>query len=97
MYNIYVLENSWCILGKTVEDTPTHAILNDAWVIRRWGTDAGIGQLALEGLRDETTLDPLPDETIITKSRCIFQSPCTHELWQQDGYPTAWRVEQVIK
>lgn len=97
MYNIYVLENSWCIVGKTIEDTETHAKLNDAWVIRRWGTDAGIGQLAIEGLRDETTLDPLPDGTIILKRNAIFISPCTHEQWQEDGYPTAWRVENAIK
>lgn len=33
-------------------------VLSNSSVIRRWGTDNGLGQLALEGKKENTKLDP---------------------------------------
>ena len=61
---IWVLSDHWCILAVEVSRDAQRTQIKEAAVIRRWGTNAGLGQLAREGLREETILDAQPDGEI---------------------------------
>lgn len=56
---ILILQRGWVVIGEMERDGP-YVTLRNAAVIRRWGTDKGIGQLAIEGPRPETILDRCP-------------------------------------
>lgn len=53
---IVVLQRGWVMIGRysKTDDTIT---LEDAHVIRTWGTTKGLGELALEGKKTNTKLD----------------------------------------
>ena len=69
--NIFVLRDYWCLLGHIVaEDAETYT-LTDTSVIRRWGTNAGLGQLAMDGIRKDTILDRQP-RTVVRKNNISF-------------------------
>jgi len=53
---ICVLQRGWVMIGRytKVEDTIT---LENAYVIRQWGTTKGLGELALDGKQSSTKLD----------------------------------------
>lgn len=59
-------------------------VLSQAACIRVWGTDAGIGQLALYGPQKETILDPIgvmdiPNHSVIGILRCVEEPWTAHE------------------
>ena len=57
---IYVMDRGWVLVGRYagIDDQRKHLlILNNCHVVRRWGTNAGIGELALKGPQKETILD----------------------------------------
>ena len=58
MKTILVLQRGWVAVGDLVEDGEAKVRLENASVIRRWGTTKGLGQLALEGPQPNTVLDP---------------------------------------
>ncbi len=53
---IVVLDRGWIFIGEFSEDG-MECTLKDAYVIRRWGTTKGLGELAIEGKKPETVLD----------------------------------------
>lgn len=53
---IVVLQRGWVAVGDYFEDG-NQAKLENASIIRRWGTSKGLGQLALEGPQSNTVLD----------------------------------------
>lgn len=72
---IVVLTYGWVMIGEYSRNGDT-VTLNDASVIRRWGTDKGLGQLALTGPTDNTVLDPcgiaeVPLSSVVATIRCI--------------------------
>lgn len=79
---IVILERGWVVLGLLNSDS--HGdwfFLEKGCVVRRWGTDAGIGQLAMHGVRSETILDPLP-MTKFHKDKIIQILDCDESKWQ---------------
>lgn len=54
---ILVLQRGWVAIGSLEREGPS-LVLRRAAIIRRWGTTKGLGQLALEGPRPETIVDP---------------------------------------
>lgn len=54
---ILVLQRGWVVIGEGSLESGEWK-LERASVIRRWGTTAGVGQLALEGPQSETIVDP---------------------------------------
>lgn len=54
---IVLLQRGWVVIGRYSEEENDMCVLNDAYVIRRWGTSGGLGQLALEGKQSETKLE----------------------------------------
>ena len=56
-YKIVVLQRGWVVIGKMERDG-NQCKLHQAAVIRNWGTKKGLGELALEGPKKDTVLDP---------------------------------------
>lgn len=56
---IVILSYGWVMIGEYSESADQKTVsLNDAYVIRRWGTKKGLGQIALTGPTKDTILDP---------------------------------------
>jgi hypothetical protein len=53
---IVVLPRGWVAIGDYAE-TATEVVLTNAWIIRRWGTSKGLGEL-VSGPTKSTVLDP---------------------------------------
>lgn len=55
--------------------------LSDASTIRRWGTESGLGQLADEGPRPNTVLDPCPRGIEYHYLQELERQPCDPTAW----------------
>lgn len=55
-FAIAVLDRGFVYVGK-VEHDGEWCVITDARNVRYWGTERGLGQLALEGPTDKTRLD----------------------------------------
>jgi hypothetical protein len=55
---IVVIESGWVFVGEC-ERSGNALTLSDGYNIRRWGTTAGLGQLAATGPTKDTELDPV--------------------------------------
>jgi len=53
---IVVYQRGWVAIGKYSEEGEK-CILRDAYIIRQWGTEDGLGQLALKGKQSGTKLE----------------------------------------
>ena len=72
---IIVVSEGFVFLGEVTEVTHEFVKLEDASVIRRWGTSRGLGQIALEGVQKETELDQC-GSTLIERSKVLFRIKC---------------------
>ncbi len=59
MNQIVIAQRGWVFCGK-VSRSENEVVIEDASVVRRWGTTNGLGQLAAEGPTAKTVLDPCP-------------------------------------
>jgi hypothetical protein len=71
---IVILTYGWVMIGN-YNRKDDMATLTDASVIRRWGTDKGIGQIALNGPTKETLLDSIgmaefPLSSVVSTIKC---------------------------
>lgn len=57
---IVVLQKGWVVVGEYVAKGPNHMGVERAYVITRWGTVKGLGQLAQHGPRSATRLHACP-------------------------------------
>ncbi len=76
---ILVLSEGFVLMGDvSITEHPNEIMLKNASTVRRWGTNAGLGQLAREGPQEETVLDVQPD-TIVNRSQIKFAIEVTHK------------------
>ena len=54
---IVVIQNGFVLMGSVTQTDDGYTI-EDASVIRKWGTTRGLGEIALSGPTKETVLDP---------------------------------------
>ena len=59
MKQIVIAQRGWVFVGS-VTRSENEVVIEDAAVVRRWGTTAGLGQLAAKGPTADTRLDPCP-------------------------------------
>jgi hypothetical protein len=81
MKKIVVLERGWVVVGKLEKQEDDWFLLEDGFVIRRWGTNKGLGQLAEMGPLENTKLDPIP-LTKFHKNKIIFIIDCSDKKWE---------------
>jgi len=75
---IVVLTNGWVFVGDYVAATKTRpAYLTDAACVRRWGTSAGLGELALKGPQQATVFDPCGILLLDNPAAVLFHIPCS--------------------
>lgn len=78
---IIVMTNSWVFVGTLKAEQPSDDFidLQDAACIRIWGTEHGLGQLALNGATAKTVLDPCGDLRCCRQA-VLFQIPVISNL-----------------
>lgn len=54
---IVVADRGWVFLGDVYSDSNGDQLINEAKVIRIWGTTKGLGEIALTGPTPKTILD----------------------------------------
>lgn len=81
--NIYVLDRGFVLVGVGEQDPDDFLFLRltDCAIVRRWGTEHGLGQLAREGPQPNTVLDPEPDGVRLNKRFVLRSIPCNEEAW----------------
>jgi len=77
---IVVVESGWVFLADTVVPNKDPSaqdewVLENASVVRQWGTTKGLGQIALQGVTTDTILDPCGNPTV-PRSKVLFRIPC---------------------
>lgn len=79
---IVILQRGWVFIGRYVEDGDK-CWLDNAYVIRVWGTDKGLGQLALEGKQPNTKLDKA-GRVEFHKLTVVASISAREDLWTQE-------------
>lgn len=78
-----VLRDKFVLIGAYARDPESGVVtLTDAYVVRRWGTDKGLAQIAIEGVRPETVLD-YGGEVEAPWHAVIYTIRCTHTSWRK--------------
>ena len=77
---ILVLQRGWVIIGDVTQDGDYLTVTNCA-VIRVWGTEKGLGEIALNGPTSKTKLDPCGDNTIHVLTT-VMAMDANEEKWQ---------------
>jgi hypothetical protein len=77
---VVVLPHTWVVTGIVENGEQGWLTLENAAVVRRWGTSAGLGELASKGPQRETVLDVQPTTSIPSKSVC-FAILCDSKAW----------------
>jgi hypothetical protein len=82
---IYVCERGFVLVGRPRPQLPGDSalfvVLDDVAVMRRWGTTAGLGQVATLGPLPNTILDPEPAGTELAITSIYRRIPCDSKAW----------------
>jgi hypothetical protein len=79
---IVVLQRGWVVVGDVAEDTDSLVRLENASVVRRWGTTKGLGEMAASGPLSETVLDACPAGVKAHPLAIVMRMPCEAAAWQ---------------
>jgi hypothetical protein len=77
---IAVLNRGWIVIGR-VKEEKNKTFITNASVIRRWGTTSGLGELAYEGILEDTVLDKCPDIEVETINIVLLMN-CNEDNWK---------------
>lgn len=79
--NIVILHRGWVVVGEMKsKDGWVH--LDNSYVVRRWGTSKGLGELAAEGPTPNTVLDASPPMNIPVGA-IINTIECNKKSWKK--------------
>lgn len=83
-WKIVILQRGWVMVGK-MERSGSECKLHQASVIRNWGTSKGLGELAQEGPKKDTKLDPCNglvefDYLTVVATICVNESAWAKKL-----------------
>lgn len=76
---IVVLNRGWIVVGN-VSESVNKTVIQNAAVIRFWGTEKGLGQIAMDGPTSKTILDKCPDITVDTANVVLLMN-CEQSKW----------------
>ena len=75
---IVIADRGWVFVGQT-QDAGDKLLVENARVIRRWGTTKGLGELAESGPLPNTILDPLG--RLVLPSRAVIGVIACKTAW----------------
>lgn len=76
---IVVVQNGFVFIGEWHAATAKHpAHMLNAHNIRKWGTTAGLGQIALHGPTPDTVLDPVGIVVFDNPGSVLFTIECSY-------------------
>lgn len=76
---IVVLHRGWVVVGDFKKDG-NEIVVENASVIRRWGTTKGLGELAESGPLESTVLDSCPPVRA-HELAVVMMMDCNQEKW----------------
>jgi hypothetical protein len=79
---IAVLQRGHVAIGRFYRDG-YDCRLENSYIIRRWGTERGLGQLALEGKTSDTILDKT-GVMHFDYLTVVYLTDCVQELWEKE-------------
>lgn len=79
---IVILQRGWVMIGYYTE-SGDNCVLDNAHVIRRWGTTNGLGELANEGKKTNTKLEPT-GHVEFHKLTVVATINCNEALWKDE-------------
>ena len=82
MIKIVILQRGWVFIGNFSQDGQ-NCKLENAYNIRRWGTSAGLGELASEGRNPETKLDKVGTVSF-HELTSVALIDCNEEVWKKE-------------
>lgn len=78
---IVVLQRGWVMVGK-FSRKGSQCFLDQASVLRRWGTSKGLGEIAAAGpVEGKTVLDPANGQVEFNELTVIATLKCAEEKW----------------
>lgn len=77
---IVVLQRGWVMVGRLERDG-SECILNNASVIRNWGTTKGLGEIAGSGPTKDTKLDPTSGQVEFDYLTVVATISCNESVW----------------
>lgn len=78
---IAILQRGWVVIGRYKEEGD-ECVIENAYVIRRWGTSEGLGELALKGKQSETVLDKT-GVVRFNKLTSVAFIDCNESVWNK--------------
>lgn len=79
---IVILQRGWVMVGKYSRDGDNCRLTN-ANVIRNWGTTKGLGELAADGPKKDTKLDPTNGLVEFHRLTEIATIVCNEAKWEK--------------
>jgi len=80
---IVVLQRGWVMIGR-FERNGSDCKLHQASVIRSWGTKKGLGELATEGKKKDTILDPCGGVVEFDNLTVVCTISVNEALWKKE-------------
>lgn len=77
---ILVIKLGWVLIGQVTE-TPDEFLIINTRCIRKWGTKAGLGELALQGPRKDSVLD-FVGVARVNRGAVLFRIDCDPPKWE---------------
>ena len=78
---IVILQRGWVMIG-ILERSGNDCKLHRASIIRKWGTTKGLGELALEGKKQNTVLDTCGGVVRFDYLTVVATIDCKEDLWK---------------
>jgi hypothetical protein len=80
---IVILQRGWVMIGR-FERKGSDCTLHNAYNVRRWGTERGLGELAYEGKKEKTVLDKCYGVVQFDYLTVIATIDCREEKWEKE-------------
>lgn len=81
-WNIVIAGHGWVYVGKTTREGD-QVVIRDCFNIRRWGTTAGLGELARNGPTASTQLDEYGTAQVHVLAIVGGTIACNDEVWDR--------------
>ena len=80
---IVILQRGWAMVGR-LEKNGSECKLHYASVIRKWGTEKGLGEIAKDGPTDETVLDKCNGVVEFDYLTVVATISCDEKKWSKE-------------